>query len=68
MICEYIRIRNIDGIKNIELLKKVGVNENTFNRYVAHTQSWLIMKSVMCFQANHRKYFEDPPFDNEIAF
>ncbi|MCP4648675.1 MAG: nitrate reductase subunit beta [PVC group bacterium] len=64
---EYMRSKNVDGIKNIELLEKVGLNENALNdmyRILALAN----YEDRFVIPTNHREYSGDTSFDNEVAF
>ncbi|HJO76962.1 MAG TPA: hypothetical protein QF658_05335, partial [Pelagibacteraceae bacterium] len=64
---EYMRGKNVEGINNPELLKKIGLDEVTVND-MYRIMALANYEDRFVIPTNHREYSGETPFDNEIAF
>ena len=66
-INRYMRGKNVEGINNLELLKKIGLDEATVND-MYRIMALANYEDRFVIPTNHREYSGETPFDNEIAF
>lgn len=64
---QFMRGKNVEGVHLVDLLKQVGLDENTVND-MYHIMALANYEDRFVIPTNHREYAGETPFDNEIPF
>ncbi|MCF6196599.1 MAG: nitrate reductase subunit beta [Emcibacter sp.] len=64
---EFMREKTVEGISDLDILDRVGLDENTLDD-MYRIMALANYEDRYVIPTNHREYAGDTPFDNEIAF